>query len=699
MIFFKSEVYIVGIDNSLRKTHPDLAEEWHPTKNGELTPEMVTSGSRRRVWWIKPYIEPQTGKQFVFEWQASIVHRAHRNQGCPYLSGHKVYIGYNDLTTTNPELLNEWDYEKNTTVKPETITAGSHKKVWWRCRLGHEWQVSAKDRIRYNSGCPICSKELKSSFPEQSFFFYLSKYFPDAVNRDMHLGFELDIFIPSIRIAVEYDGFHWHKSQSAIDKDTRKNEKCSAHNVEIIRIRESGLKHLGYCKEFYISEPVSDISLANVIISVLDYLGVSSPEVNILKDRTDIMSSYIHQKKEDSLLKRYPDLAKEWHPTKNKALTPDLVDYGSNKVVWWHGKCGHEWTESIKQRTGMHTQCPICRGLRVLKGFNDLASQNPELATEWNYEKNGALSPENITTGSGKKVWWKCKYGHEWQAVVAYRRDGNGCPYCANDYVWVGFNDLLTKNPKLAEEWHPTKNGDLLPEKVVYGSNRKVWWLGKCGHEWQARIRNRFFGNGCPYCNKSVLLLGYNDLASNNPELASEWNAEKNGSLKPTDITARSNRKVWWKCNKGHEWQATVSDRSNNHGCPYCSGRFAIQGETDLATVHPELIGEWNYEKNGSLKPADVSFGSRKKVWWICKRGHEWQAEVNSRHSGQNCPYCNKEKISPKVLNIDTGEVYENAAEAAKSIGLKDNKPIRVCCNGHSQTVRGYHWKYINGDN
>ena len=336
--------------------------------------------------------------------------------------------------------------------------------------------------------------------------------------------------------------------------------------------------------------------------------------------------------------------------------------------------------------------------MRVLQGFNDLKSQNPQLALEWNYEKNGSLKPEAITTGSGKRVWWKCKNGHEWEAVVADRNNGKGCPYCANDYVWVGYNDLLTRNPKLAAEWHPTKNADLSPDSVVYGSKKRVWWLGKkCGHEWQAPIEARNRGKGCPFCNKGTLLQGFNDLKSQNPQLALEWNYEKNGLLKPSDVTARSHQKVWWKCSKGHEWKATIYARSK-HGCPYCSGRFVIQGETDLATVHPELLAEWNYEKNGSLLPTGVSYGSRKKVWWICKKGHEWQAEVNCRNAGQNCTYCSKEKISPKVLNIDTGEVFENATEAAKSIGLKSNKPIRVCCNGHFKTVRGYRWKYLDVD-
>ena len=319
------------VKNSLKMTYPDIAKEWHPTKNGNLTPEMVASGSNRIVWWIKTYTDPRTGKYFEFEWQSRIVKRARSNHGCPYLSGQKVYPGFNDLKSQKPQLALEWNYEKNGPLKPEAITIGSRKRVWWRCQLGHEWRVSIADRVRYRTGCPICSKEMRSSFPEQALFYYISKYFPDAVNGDMHIGVELDIFIPSKNVALEYDGYYWHKSRTT--NDIKKNRICNENNLEMIRIREPGLVQLNSCVEYCIDDPDSDKSLTDTIISVLRHLGVANPEVDVQNDRAEIMSNYIRHKKKNSLLVRYPEIAKEWHPTKNVKLTPDLVDYGSHKVV------------------------------------------------------------------------------------------------------------------------------------------------------------------------------------------------------------------------------------------------------------------------------------------------------------------------------------------------------------------------------
>ena len=194
----------------------------------------------------------------------------------------------------------------------------------------------------------------------------------------------------------------------------------------------------------------------------------------------------------------------------------------------------------------------------------------------------------------------------------------------------------------LVKEWHPTKNGDLLPSDVTRGSNKKVWWMCDKGHEWQATINNRSKNNNCPYCGKRKLLRGYNDLATINPTLAKEWNYAKNGDLKPTDVFPNSNKKAWWICDKGHEWQARIHSRSRGTKCPICTrfNQHIVKGYNDLSTINPSLAKEWHLTKNGDLKPNDISLYSNQKVWWQCNKGHEWQAVVNNRNKGNGCPYC-----------------------------------------------------------
>ena len=138
----------------------------------------------------------------------------------------------------------------------------------------------------------------------------------------------------------------------------------------------------------------------------------------------------------------------------------------------------------------------------MLTGFNDLASQNPVLAAQWDTERNGTLTPQQVTLTSNRKAWWICEKGHSFQAVIASRANGSGCPYCTNKKVLAGFNDLATVEPRIAAEWHPTLNGSLTPEMVTAGSRKKVWWECPLGHVWKASIYPRTGARkcGCPVC-------------------------------------------------------------------------------------------------------------------------------------------------------------------------------------------------------
>ena len=193
-----------------------------------------------------------------------------------------------------------------------------------------------------------------------------------------------------------------------------------------------------------------------------------------------------------------------------------------------------------------------------------------ELLRQWNSERNGALTPETVSYGSKKKVWWRCGKGHEWQAEVTSRTSNHtGCPFCRGVMAWPGETDFATLWPELAAQWHPTRNGALTPSEVLPGSHRKVWWRCEKGHEWQAEVKTRVNGCGCPVCANRKLAEGENDLATLRPELAAQWHPTRNGSLTPEDLTAGTRRKVWWRCDKGHEWQASVLSRTSlGNGCP-----------------------------------------------------------------------------------------------------------------------------------
>ena len=702
--------------NDLRTIKPDIANQWHPYKNGNLLPTDVTVNSGIYAWWVC---------SLGHEWKAVIGSRT-SGTGCPICANKNIVAGFNDFESSYPELMKEWHPTLNEKVKPYEVSPHSSKKVWWKCYKGHEWEAMISNRVK-GTGCPICSSEIKTSFPEQAIFYYF-KQVTTAYNRYLFdRRTEADIYLPEYKIAIEYDGQYYHQGEDSSRREKSKEENLQRRGITLIRVKEVETNHkkIESYNIVYSNPHISDHELNGVIMELIARIeglvgGSLDVDVDISRDRGKIYEQYILGEKERSLLELQPELATQWHPLKNGKLLPENVTISANKKVWWICDKGHEWQAMINSRaqgvgcpycssqkvyTGFNDlatknpdvakqwhpskngditpqtvlphsnksywwicekghewkdnvshrsrgrNCPICSGRRVLQGYNDLATVNPFLASQWHPSKNGNFKPIEVTSGSDKKVWWLCDKGHEWDAAISSRNSGVGCPFCAGQRLIEGQNDLLTANPSLANEWHPTKNGEILPNNVMVNSNKKVWWLGKCGHEWEAIIASRNVGRGCPYCASQKLLVGFNDLATKNPELAKEWHPTKNGDKTPQDFMPGSNKKVWWICEKGHEWENSINTRNSGHKCPYCANQMLLVGFNDLATLNPTLALQWHPTKNGDSKPSDFIAGANKKAWWICEKGHEWEALICSRNKGAGCQECYNLRRGKKNTN------------------------------------------------
>lgn len=280
-----------------------------------------------------------------------------------------------------------------------------------------------------------------------------------------------------------------------------------------------------------------------------------------------------------------------------------------------------------------------------------------ELLQQWHPIKNIGLTPDLVSYGSQKKIWWHCEHGHEWQSPPYARAEKNtGCPYCMGKRVAPG-RDLRSLYPNLAKQWHPTKNGRAVPEQFLPGSHKSVWWRCNHGHEWKAVIKSRTEGSGCPVCANRVVVFGENDLQTLEPLLAKQWHPAKNGSLKPNEVLPGSMRKVWWRCDLGHEWQAEIHSRVMGKGCPVCAGKVILPGENDLESYAPEIARQWHPQKNGGLLPSQVAVTSNRRVWWLCDKGHEWQSAVSSRTASRSeCPYCANKKVLAGFNDLKTLE-------------------------------------------
>jgi DNA-directed RNA polymerase subunit RPC12/RpoP/transcription elongation factor Elf1 len=514
--------------NDLETLFPDIAKEWHPSKNAELTPSNVTAYSQKKVWWLCP---------MGHSYEQTVERRVRRGSACYYCSGHKVLKGFNDLASVNPSLAVEWHPSKNAPLTPYEVTAGSGKRVWWLCPIGHEYQATIHDRNTDNTQCPICNLRVQTSFPEQATFFYVHKLYSDAINKykPAFLGsMELDIYIPSIHTGIEFDGANWHQSDEQYERDIRKYKLCQENHVKLIRIKEKNTRNW-----------VDNAQTADVVYTI-------------------------------SKVKKTGELE-----TVLKVIL-DSIDASSNM-----------WTRTDPRHIHSQIDVNIERDRPQILGYltsidNSLAILRPDVASKWDYVKNQDLTPDMFTVSSNEIIWWKCPdCGHEWKCSInSMTRKGRfGCAECSKKHRGRSFTQGVVKKvgslaetmPELAKEWHPIKNGDLTPNDITAGKFKPVWWLcPKCGYEWQASPNNRKRGIGCPCCSGRVPKTGVNDLETLYPELLKEWNYERNSSnnLFPSQLLPKSGKKAWWKCSScGHEWYAVIASRVKGHGCPHCSKR------------------------------------------------------------------------------------------------------------------------------
>lgn len=302
---------------------------------------------------------------------------------------------------------------------------------------------------------------------------------------------------------------------------------------------------------------------------------------------------------ENDFFTLYPHIAEEWDYNKN-LVNPKEFFPGSEKKVWWIGKnCKHEWDMSVEFRALRGYNCPYCSGSRILTGFNDFATKHPELLLEWNYDKN-TIDPTKVGVGVKNKVWWICNKNHEWNAPIISRHGGyRNCPTCDS----LGF-----LYPNLLKEWDYSKNRED-PNVISKGTHKKFWWICNKSHNFHMSVANRTRKNQqCPICKGRKVKVGFNDLPSQNEKIFKEWNYEKN-IIDPYNLTSGSNKKVWWKCLKGHEWEANISDRKKGNGCGQCSkGIQASKGEKELLEFIKNIVDPNEKIETNVKKPLNNKF-------------------------------------------------------------------------------------------
>src|SRR3989339_40728 len=508
----------------------------------------------------------------------------------------------------------------------------------------------------------------------------------------------------------------------------------------------------------------------NNIKEAAKYYGRSYTHIfNRLKQGCTIEQALGLVKRTDSLQSEYPEISKQWHATKNGTLTADAVTPHSGQKVWWRCSHGHEWKTVINSRTRGYG-CPYCAGQKPTAERN-FATKYPELVKEWNWEKNGHMKPEDFAPRSQSKVWWKCDKGHSWEAVITNRtRDTrNLCPVCSNRMLGKD-NSLAQVCPDIAKDWHPYKNAPLTPNDVVAGGSKKVWWICKHGHEWQAMIISRVKGTGCPKCSlqtSRIEIAVYSELVALFDNIT--WREKISGY--ECDIYLPDNKigieidGVYWHSRKpkqelaksaAFEAEGIQLFRLREYGLPVLSERDVsyknsenefhivsrivksllkyakltkaqyaklndyLEGKglaneklyrklvanlpapppgQSLADKYPEIAKEWAYDLNAPLSPEHFWPQANKKVWWRCKNGHIWKTTPNIRVcQGTNCPNCPRPFIKVtdgrSLAVVNSGLASEWHSEKNGDLRPEDVRP-RSNLKVWWQCSKGHEWEAV----
>lgn len=336
------------------------------------------------------------------------------------------------MLNANLYLINQLHPTKNINVDISKIKEKSNKKLWWQCEKGHEWEAIIYNRTK-GTNCPYCTNNKVCS--DNS----IKGCFP-SLAEEWHPTKNIktaDQVLPGSNTK------YWWKCLKNSEHEWQTSPNCRC-------IKNAGCPHCN----------------GNTIFGG------------------------------NTIANKYPNLVKEWHPTKNKPLQPSQICPSSDQYIWWLCSQNHEYEAKCGNRTKNNSGCPYCSGKKSSLE-NNLQIKYPEVAKEWHPDKN-PKTPDEYTMASGEKVWWKCSKNpnHEWEATIVNRTSKKtGCPVCNSKGVNYT-NNLSITHPEIAKEWHPTKNGLLKPTDITKGlCSNKIWWL--CSkdntHEWYGKA-------GCPYC-------------------------------------------------------------------------------------------------------------------------------------------------------------------------------------------------------
>lgn len=629
--------------NSLKARYPEIVEkEWDYNRNN-IDPDTIAPHTNKKVWWICP-----NGHSYN-----SLVNNKvlHNGGDCPYCSSQRL-SREKSLGFVNPELSKEWHPTKNGHVTPFDIFASHNKKAWWLCsNCGHEWMAKVSNRNVGKRGCPKCANSRQSSVPEQLVYHSIRQFFPDAINRYLLGKDEIDVFIPSLNIGIEYDGGQFH-NEKKLPKDIAKSKRIISKGITLYRFREETCPPLLIDSCIIISVKYS-ADYADLEIKLNQLISELKPEISTLKNIdfskiiNDIRASLDKVPYEQSFAayieRKYNEgeqLIALWDYKKNAPLTPEMVMPFSEKIVSWicptHPE--HQWKNTVKS-VSLGYGCKRC-------------SKTYQYTTEeWIDEAirvHGKKFQYHLVhyINSETKVRIICPKHGEFEQNPSEHLTGNGCPFCAHQQFHP-LESLAALHPEIASQWDYEKNAHtgITPETIGIDTKKRFYWHCDkgCAHSYQATIAFRVNQkSGCAICHGKQVV-PETSLGHLYPDLAKEWC--KDNDKTPFEVSPGSEYMALWKCpNPNHEpYRSMVYSRAKLHtGCSYCSGnkKHPKDYEDELHDKHPNIT---------ILKPFRKTSERIECQCDVCK--YIWNPLPYNLLKSKGCPKC-KNKVKQDEVEL-----------------------------------------------